>query len=137
MDEMRSQLRGRPIDIQVPGDLPPVPMDRELISRVVRHLIENALAYSPPGSPIDLFATRSEDRLLVTVADPGPGIDPAEQPFIFDKFFRGRQHRSSARGTGMGLAISKAIVEAHHGGITAANRPTGGAALTFWLPLVR
>ncbi|HEY1809610.1 MAG TPA: ATP-binding protein [Acidobacteriaceae bacterium] len=137
MDEMRSQLRGRPIDIQVPGDLPPVPMDRELISRVVRHLIENALAYSPPGSPIDLSATRSEVRLFVTVADPGPGIDPAEQPFIFDKFFRGRQHRSSARGTGMGLAISKAIVEAHHGGITAANRPTGGAALTFWLPLVR
>jgi two-component system, OmpR family, sensor histidine kinase KdpD len=135
LDEMRSQLRGRPVEIQVPGDLPRVPMDRELICRVLRHLIENALAYSPPGSPITLTAKRDEHRLLVTVADLGPGLDAAEQPFIFDKFFRGRQHRSSARGTGMGLAISKAIVEAHKGGIAAANRPTGGAALTFWLPL--
>ena len=135
VDDMRSQLRGRPVDIESPRDLPLVSMDRELISRVLRHLIENALAYSPSGSPIVLTATREADRLLISVADQGRGIDAAEQPFIFDKFFRGRQHRSSARGTGMGLAISKAIVEAHKGGMTAANRPTGGAALTFWLPL--
>jgi two-component system sensor histidine kinase KdpD len=135
IDEMRSQLRGRTVDIQLPDDLPPVPMDRELISRVLRHLIENALAYSPSASPIHLSAARDQDRLIMTVADQGPGIEAAEQPFIFDKFFRGRQQRSSARGTGMGLAISKAIVEAHRGGITAANRPPGGAALTFWLPL--
>ncbi|MGB6868620.1 MAG: ATP-binding protein [Acidobacteriaceae bacterium] len=134
IDEMRFQLRGRPVDIQVPVDLPRVPMDRELISRVLRHLIENALAYSLPASPVSLTAAREGDRLTVTVADQGPGIDAAEQPFIFDKFFRGRRHRSSARGTGMGLAISKAIVEAHRGGITAANRLGGGAALTFWLP---
>jgi two-component system sensor histidine kinase KdpD len=102
---------------------------------VLRHLVENALAYAPPGSPVAITAAREQDRLIVTVADQGPGIDPAEQPFIFDKFFRGRQHRSSARGTGMGLAISKAIVEAHKGGITAATRSTRGAALTFWLPL--
>ncbi|MGA8531914.1 MAG: ATP-binding protein [Acidobacteriaceae bacterium] len=135
VDEMRFQLRDRPVEIQVPGDLPRVSMDRELISRVLRHLIENALAYSPPGSPVNLTAGRAEDRLIVTVADEGLGIDAAERPFIFDKFFRGRQHRSSASGTGMGLAISKAILETHKGGITAANRPTGGAALTFWLPL--
>jgi len=135
IDEMRSQLRGRSMDIQVPADVPRVPMDRALISRVLRHLIENALAYSPPSSPIRLSAASDGDRLMITVADLGPGIEPAEQPFIFDKFFRGRQHRSSARGTGMGLAISKAIVEAHKGGITAANLPKGGAALTFWLPL--
>ncbi|MGA7523156.1 MAG: ATP-binding protein [Acidobacteriaceae bacterium] len=135
LDEMRSQLRNRLVDIQVPDGLPRVPMDRELISRVLRHLIENALAYAPPGSPIAITATRDDHRLIVTVADKGPGIEPAEQPFIFDKFFRGRQHRSSARGTGMGLAISKAIVEVHKGRIAAANPPTGGAALTFWLPL--
>ncbi len=135
VDDMRFQLRDRRVDIEVPGNLPPVPMDRELISRVLRHLIENGLAYSPRGSPIALNASREADRLLITVADQGRGIEAAEQPFIFDKFFRGRQHRSSARGTGMGLDISKAIVEAHKGGITAANRSTGGAALTFWLPL--
>ncbi|HEX3662513.1 MAG TPA: ATP-binding protein [Acidobacteriaceae bacterium] len=135
LDEMRSQLRGRSVGIHVPEDLRPVPMDRELIARVLRHLIENALAYAPALSPIAIAAARDSDRLTITVADQGPGLEAAEQPFIFDKFFRGRQSRSSARGTGMGLAISKAIVEAHKGGITAANRPTGGAALTFWLPL--
>ncbi len=135
IDDMRFQLRGRPVDIQVAGTLPPALMDRELISRVLRHLVENALAYSPPASPITLTANREEQRLIVTVADQGPGIEPAEQPFIFDKFFRGQQHRSSARGTGMGLAISKAILEAHHGGITAANQSKGGAAISFWLPL--
>jgi len=135
VDEMRSQLRGRSVEIQVPPDVPSVPMDRELVSRVLRHLIENALAYSPAASPIAVTARRDEHRLVVTVADQGAGIETADQPFIFDKFFRGRQHRSSAPGTGMGLAISKAIMEAHKGGITAANRPAGGAALTFWLPL--
>ncbi|HZZ37570.1 MAG TPA: ATP-binding protein [Acidobacteriaceae bacterium] len=135
IDEMRFQLRGRLVDILAAATLPPVLMDRELISRVLRHLVENALAYSPPGSPINLTANREGDRLVIAVADQGPGIDAREQPFIFDKFFRGRQYRSSARGTGMGLAISKAIVEAHHGGIAAANGPTGGATLTFWLPL--
>jgi two-component system sensor histidine kinase KdpD len=135
LDEMRSRLRGRPVEIELPPDLPRVPMDRELISRVLRHLIENSLAYSPLLSRITVTAARDEQRLIVTVADQGPGIEAAEQPFIFVKFFRGRQQRSSARGTGMGLAISKAIVEAHKGGIAAANQPTGGAALTFWLPL--
>lgn len=135
VDEMRSQLRSRPVDLQVPDDLPPVVMDRELIARVLRHLLENALAYSPPGSLVTISADRADDRLRFTVADHGPGLDPAEQPFIFDKFFRGRQQRSSARGSGMGLAIAKAIVEAHHGGIAAGNRPEGGAALSFWLPL--
>lgn len=134
IDEMRAQLRSRPVEIEV-ADMPRVPMDRELISRVLRHLLENALAYSPAGSPIRLSAARESDRLIVTVADQGAGIESAEQPFIFDKFFRGRQHRSSARGTGMGLAISKAIVEAHKGGISAANQSNGGAAFTFWLPL--
>ena len=65
----------------------------------------------------------------------GTTIDPAEQPFVFDKFFRGPQNRSSQKGTGMGLAIAKAIMEAHGGGITLSSSQGGGASFTLWLPI--
>jgi len=80
-------------------------------------------------------ALRDEYRLLVTVADRGPGIEPGEQPFVFDKFFRGTKQRGLAAGTGMGLAIVKAILEAHGGGIELKSRAGEGARFTFWLPL--
>jgi two-component system sensor histidine kinase KdpD len=70
------------------------------------------------------------------VADHGPGIDLTEQPFVFDKFFRGRKQQAQSAGTGMGLAIAKAIVEAHGGGIELASRAGQGTRFTFWLPLV-
>jgi two-component system sensor histidine kinase KdpD len=110
-------------------------MDRELVHRVLRHLIENAVKYSLPGSVIAVSAAKDESRLLVTVADQGPGIEPAEQPFVFDKYFRGKKQRSQAAGTGMGLAIVKAILEAHGGGIELASQTGKGTRFTFWLPL--
>ena len=110
-------------------------MDRALVHRVLRHLIENAVKYSPQGSPIEIRAVKDEYRLLMTVADRGAGIEPGEQPFVFDKFFRGKKQRSQAGGTGMGLAIVKAIVEAHGGGIELASEAGKGSRFTFWLPL--
>jgi two-component system sensor histidine kinase KdpD len=80
-------------------------------------LLENAARYSPPGSLILITGRIADDRLSVTVADDGPGIDAAEQPFIFDKFFRGKNHKQQLPGSGMGLAIAKALIEAHGGGI--------------------
>ena len=135
VEAMESALRGHPLEIDIAEELPAVPMDRELIHRALRHLLENAAKYSPAGSPITVRAVHDGYRLLVTVADRGPGIDAEEQPFIFDKFFRGRQHRSLAKGTGMGLAIAKAILEAHGGGIAIVSQTGEGARFTFWLPL--
>jgi len=135
VEEMQGPLRGRAVAVDVESGMPAISMDRELIHRALRHLIENAIRYSPPGSPISLAARRDDYRLLIEVIDHGPGIDPAEQPFVFDKFFRGRQHRSSAKGTGMGLAIAKAILEAHAGGISVSGSPGTGAVFTLWLPL--
>jgi two-component system sensor histidine kinase KdpD len=80
-------------------------------------------------------AAKDEYRLLVTVADRGPGIELGEQPFVFDKYFRGKKQRSQATGTGMGLAIVKAILEAHGGGIELASQAGKGTRFTFWLPL--
>lgn len=135
VEEMRPLLRGRQIEIAVPDDLPPAPMDRSLVHRVLRHLLENAAKYSPRGAPISVSVTRDEYRLLVTVADRGPGIEPGEQPFIFEKFFRGKKQRSQSTGTGMGLAIVKSILEAHRGGIELTSQPGEGTLFTFWLPL--
>ena len=135
VEEMRPVLRDRAVEVEVAEDLPRAPMDRALVHRVLRHLIENAVKYSPPGSPIAVRAARDEYRLLVTVADRGPGIEPGEQPFVFDKFFRGRKQRSQATGTGMGLAIVKAILEAHGGGIELQSGAGVGTRFTFWLPL--
>jgi two-component system sensor histidine kinase KdpD len=136
LEEMRPLLRERAVEVQVAGDLQRAPMDRALVHRVLRHLIENAVRYSPQGSPIEVSAAKDEYRLLVTVADRGPGIEPGDQPFVFDKFFRGRKHRSQGAGTGMGLAIVKAILEAHGGGIELKSQAGKGTRFTFWLPLV-
>lgn len=135
VEEMRGLLLGRPVEVDVEIGMPAVSMDRDLIRRALRHLIENAVRYSPPGSAISLAAKRDDYRLLIEVIDHGPGIDAAEQPFVFDKFFRGRQHRSSAKGTGMGLAIAKAIMEAHVGGISVSSNPGKGACFTLWVPI--
>ncbi len=134
VEEMRPSLRDRAVEVRVASDLAQAPMDRALVRRVLRHLIENAARYSPEGAAIEVSAWRERYRLLVTVADQGPGIEPGEQPFIFDKFFRGRKQRSKAGGTGMGLAIVKAILEAHGGGIEVASAGGKGTRFTFWLP---
>ena len=125
----------RPVEVQVPEDLPPVRLDRRLVRRVLRHLIENAVKYSPAGSPLRITARIEDQRLLVSVEDFGPGIEAFEKSLIFRKYYRGRKQRDHSSGTGMGLAIVKAILDAHGGGIDVVSRPSHGAQFTFWLPV--
>ena len=134
LDDCHVLLRGRPVEVDLPPAMPPTPLDRELIRRVLRHLLENAARYSPPGSPVRIAATLQTDRLLVRIADQGQGIDDAEQTYIFDKFYRGSRQRL-LHGTGMGLAIAKAILRAHGGGIDVVSQRDQGATFTFWVPL--
>jgi two-component system sensor histidine kinase KdpD len=135
LEESRVWMRQHKVSILIPDTLPLLPMDRELVRRVLRHLLENAARYSPPGSLISIAGRIEDDRLLVTVVDEGPGIDAAEQPFIFERYFRGRNRNRQVQGTGMGLAIAKAMIEAHRGGIGVASSPGHGAEFTFWIPL--
>ena len=135
LQEERPRWQGRSVEMLVPEDLPQVPMDRELVRRVLRHLIENAIKYSPAKSPVEISAEAAEDRLLVRVKNQGVGIEESEQPFIFDKFFRGSHQRERIQGSGMGLAIAKAILIAHGGGIDVKSETGKGAIFTFWLPL--
>jgi two-component system sensor histidine kinase KdpD len=135
LQEEHARLRGRVLEVHIPEGLPQVSMDQELVRRVLRHLIENAIKYSPAKTPLEIMAEVADERLLVHIADHGMGIEPSEQPFIFDKFFRGSNQRERVEGSGMGLAIAKAILTAHGGGIELKSEPGKGAIFTFWLPL--
>jgi two-component system sensor histidine kinase KdpD len=104
---------------------------------VLVHLIENANLYSSPDAPIKISAEEKEDFAFINVADHGPGIDDQEVGLIFDKFYRGKDQRYRVSGTGMGLPIAKAIVEAHGGTISVVSQLGHGSVFTFSLPIVR
>jgi two-component system sensor histidine kinase KdpD len=108
--------------------------DPHLLGRVLRHLLENAARYSPPGGRILLGNRRIGPRLEFRVEDDGPGVDAADLPFIFEKFYRGKSGKG--KGSGMGLAIVRAILTAHGGGIEVESHPGNGACFRFWVPLL-
>lgn len=135
MHSARAALQGHRVEVNVPNTLPEVRFDFERIREVLLHLLENAGKYSPLGTPIRVSAEVKGREVITSVADRGPGIDPFEQALIFDKFYRGRNHRITAHGTGMGLAIAKVIVEAHHGRIEVVSQLEEGAVFSFSLPL--
>jgi two-component system sensor histidine kinase KdpD len=128
-------LANHRVEVYLDGQLPLVDFDAVLIERVLCNLLENAAKYTPPGSTVHLAAERSNDNmLLVTVSDNGPGLPKGQEEAIFEKFTRGARE-SSTSGVGLGLAICRAIVEAHKGKIWAENIPEGGARFSFTLPL--
>jgi signal transduction histidine kinase len=122
------------VDVEPPDT--PAWFDPHLIGRVLRHLLENAARYTPPGRRITLASRRREGRLEFTVEDNGPGIDSSDLPFIFEKFYRGKKSGAQGKGTGMGLSIARAIVVAHGGNIEVTSQPGQGATFRFWVPLV-
>ncbi|HWB87370.1 MAG TPA: ATP-binding protein [Bryobacteraceae bacterium] len=129
-----AQIQNRAVTVTVPADLPPADADPEFVENVVKQFIENALKYSPEGSPVTVSAERENEKIVIGVADRGPGIDEDERSRIFDKFFRGRRHRFDIKGTGMGLSIAKGIVEAHGGHIWVESEPGHGSVFYFSLP---
>jgi signal transduction histidine kinase len=98
--------------------------------------VENAARYTAPDSRITLKSWRSPQRLEFSVEDNGPGIDSIDLPLIFEKFYRGKRVTHKSKGSGMGLAITRAILIAHGGGIEASSAPGKGATFHFWVPLV-
>lgn len=123
-----------PVTVSVPA-LPKVNADAEFVMKVLCNLLENAAKYSPEGSPIFLSATHDAGMVSISVADRGYGIDSMEQPLVFDRFYRARNPNQHVSGTGMGLAISKAIVEAHGGSITLTSQLNAGSVFTLTLPV--
>jgi two-component system sensor histidine kinase KdpD len=125
------------IAVEDPDNLDnPAWFDPHLLGRVLRHLLENAARYTPAGGRILMGSRRDGDRLEFRVEDDGEGIDAADLPFIFDKFYRGKNSARKGKGTGMGLAIIRAILAAHGGEIEAESASGHGACFRFWVPLV-
>ena len=114
----------------------PAWFDPVLLGRVFRHLLENSARYAPAGSLISLHSRRQDGRLEFTVEDNGPGIDSADLPLIFEKFYRGKKGSTLGKGTGMGLPIARAILAAHGGQIEVSSQLGRGASFRFWIPLV-
>lgn len=131
----KQTLIDHPVEVRLPERLPSVLMDVTWIEKVLRHLLENAAKYSPAGSAIFISAEARNSRLITSVADRGAGIDDLERSMIFDKFYRGQSQRYRVQGTGMGLAIVKAIVEAHGGRIDVTSQLGRGSVFSFGLPL--
>jgi two-component system sensor histidine kinase KdpD len=126
---------GRTVVVRVPPGIPAAECDPEFVQQVVKQLIENALKYSPEVSAVTVSAERKGAKIVIGVADRGPGIDEEERARIFDKFFRGHRHRFETKGTGMGLAIAKGIMEAHGEKIWVESEPEEGSVFYFSLPV--
>jgi two-component system sensor histidine kinase KdpD len=135
LERTRAMLGARRVDVDIDPDLPAVLMDVARIATVFQYLLENAAKYGAAESSIRVVCEReASGGLRASVTDHGPGIPEQELPLIFEKFYRGKQTRKGVAGTGMGLAIAKAIVAAHGGTIAVASRPGEGSTFSFVLP---
>jgi two-component system, OmpR family, sensor histidine kinase KdpD len=130
----RLQLTGHKVSTQLSLGLPLLRFDAVLIERVLCNLLENAAKYTPVGASIVIYAVQRGEFVRVMVYDNGPGLPRGREEAIFEKFTRGEKE-SAKPGVGLGLAICRAIVEAHGGTIAADKSPLGGAALVFTLPV--
>jgi two-component system sensor histidine kinase KdpD len=127
-------LSSHPLKIDLPADLPLLEFDAVLLERVLCNLLENAAKYSPLDSPIEVSARVMETTMEVCICDRGVAFPPGKEAEVFGLFARGTAE-SATPGVGLGLAIAKAIVDAHGGSIHAEQRDGGGACVRFSLPL--
>jgi two-component system, OmpR family, sensor histidine kinase KdpD len=129
------KLSASRLRLDIAEQLPALFVDGDLIGQAMKQLLDNADRYSPPGSPIEVWARLEAESIMVSIADSGPGVRADEQSRIFEKFYRGVHSWRFRDGTGMGLSIAKGIIEAHGGKITVSARPEGGSVFSVQLPL--
>lgn len=135
--DLGDRISDREVRVAIPAGTPEALADSQLIGLVVRHLLDNALKYSPPGTPIELSAETKGDRVIVKVSDHGPGVAEKDRNRVFEKFFRARNHKDKMPGSGMGLAIAREVVQAHKGEIWVEARPGGGSVFFLSLPVAQ
>ncbi len=120
--------------VEISENLPPVQGHPIHLRQMLANLVGNAIKYTPEGGEIRLRARAESDQIILQVSDNGPGIPLAEQPYIFDKFYRASNVPADTPGTGLGLAIVKSIVENHRGRIWVDSNPGQGTTFTVVLP---
>ena len=134
LQAMKPLLTGHELVTELAPGLPLINLDAALIERVLCNLLENAAKYTPADSRIGITAAVHDDQLRLSVMDNGPGLPPGREEALFEKFARAK-NESTTPGVGLGLAICRAIVQAHQGRIWAESSPSGGAMFTLALPL--
>jgi K+-sensing histidine kinase KdpD len=133
LSRLETALRGRTVMTSISPSLPLICVDEVLIEQVFINILENAVNYTPPGSPIEITAELEGANIIVLVRDSGPGFRQGEELRVFEKFVRGGTN--NIRGAGLGLPIARAILQRHEGTISASNSRRGGAILTIELPI--
>jgi two-component system sensor histidine kinase KdpD len=134
LEDMTSRIEGRRVDIEVLDPAPEVSADEELVQLVIRQYVDNAVKFSPAGSPLLLRMRARRDQVELMVEDKGIGIPEAELPMVFDRYYRGRSGQDSAEGTGMGLSIAREIISAHGGKVRVESQCGVGSRFYFTLP---
>jgi two-component system, OmpR family, sensor histidine kinase KdpD len=133
VDIERESINGRDIRLDVPEEIPLALVDHTLIEQAVAKLLANAGSHTPASLPIEIDAEYTNDHLLISVSDRGPGIPIESTDRLFEKFYRGDNRKTG--GLGLGLSIARGLIEAHGGRLTAENRDGGGARFTIRLPV--
>jgi two-component system sensor histidine kinase KdpD len=137
LEQTATLLGAREVRVKIPDNLPNVSVDLKRVTDALVQLIDNAHRYSPADQPITISAETAGDFVVTSVADRGAGIDEQEQALIFEKFYRGKDQRFLVQGTGMGLPIAKAIIEAHRGTISLTSQRGHGSVFSFTVPIDR
>jgi two-component system sensor histidine kinase KdpD len=133
LERLQQRMSDHPVELCLPAELPPVFVDASLMVQLFTNLFDNLVKYTPAGTRASVTAAADGAMLRVIVEDDGPGLPPGDPERLFDKFQRGEREGVIA-GAGLGLAICRAIVQAHGGTIAASTRPVGGARFEFTLP---
>jgi two-component system sensor histidine kinase KdpD len=135
LNSVKRELKEHEVRVEIPSDFPLMKIDGFLMEQVLVNLLENASRYTPAGSEIEISASVHQKRVEIRILDNGPGLPDGSEEKVFDKFFRGATVAPDGRrGVGLGLAICQAIIEAHGGKISAANRGKSGAVFSISLP---
>jgi two-component system phosphate regulon sensor histidine kinase PhoR len=137
VDDLKSQAEAKRqhLDVVLPPQLPAVWGNDLRLGQVVANLVSNAIKYTPDGGLISVRANNSNGQIVVSVQDTGFGIPVADQPYIFDKFYRVQSEETEGiSGTGLGLAIVKSVIERHNGRVWVKSEPGAGSTFTFIVP---
>ena len=131
---LEHRLVGRRVQLDVQRGLPLVDLDVRLFEQALLNVLDNALRYSPQGTPITIDTQQGDGVVRIRIADAGVGVAEADRELVFEKFRRGSNAPRSDGGVGLGLTICRAILRAHGGEITMSGAPNGGALVTLSLP---
>jgi two-component system sensor histidine kinase KdpD len=134
IDSLRTEIQGRSLEIVREDEVPLSAFDRNLIKLAIKQLVDNALKYSPPGTPLKIRVRQDNSSIEVKVTDYGKGIPVSEQSRIFERFYRSPSVQSQIPGSGLGLSIAQNIMRAHSGDLTVTSRP-GETTFRLVLPV--